>query len=120
MSSNLLTKVAENNTAAIKEAAKQELGRTAINLLADTLKPHLPMMVRGYADSPIFKIALANVLSAAIQKYFSHNHKAVVVADAMMVAGYSELFRSFDIEGMLKGLLDKLPTDKLNLLAEQE
>src|SRR6478752_2220874 len=50
-----------NNKTTAKQAAFNEVGRIANNVAAKTLAKHLPAMARGYADTPIGKLLIANL-----------------------------------------------------------
>jgi len=101
-----LTTIAASNKDAMLTASKITAGKVANNKIAKLLKPKLPMILRGYADSELFKVVIANVVSAAIQQYLPENAKALAVAECMMQAGAVQVMDSFDIEGMLDGFLD--------------
>lgn len=106
----------ELNKQAAFNVGKITLGKTATTKLAKIIKPKLPMMIRGYADSPIFKIALANMIGLAIKQY-SSNKKALYVAEAIIEASMFQLAESFNIQEMIDSFLDgiTLPeTEELN------
>ena len=95
--------VAANKTVAVS-AAYLEAGRMANNQVAKLVGAKAPMMVRGYVDTPVGKLVLANLTSMAVEQFRPADAKLKKVANAMMANAYQELIRTVDIEGMLNEL----------------
>ena len=114
---NKLTQVAGNvvdvNKDALKLAAKLEVGKVATAQLKKVVKPKLPMMVRGYADSPLFDIVLANAVGVALREYASNNEKAQIVAEAMIQSAAVEMVSSFNINDMINEMLETIDISKI-------
>ena len=93
-----------------KEAAKLAAQLTAGNVLNERVvklvKPQLPVLARGYADTELGKAVAANVAAAALIHFFPTNKKAVMAAEAMIASAMANFVASFDIEGTVNELLD--------------
>ena len=94
-------------------AAKLEVGKVATAQLKKVVKPNLPMLVRGYADSPFFDIVLANAVGVALREYASENEKAQIVAEAMIQSAAIEMMSSFDLNGMIDDMLENVDVSKI-------
>lgn len=105
--------VVSANKEALIVAAKVEAGQIAINKVTKLIAPKLPMMVRGYADSPVGKVVIANLVNFGIQQYASDNDKAQIVADAMMTGAMVEFVKSFNIEKLINELVGSVDISKL-------
>jgi hypothetical protein len=106
MKDTKLNKVMNDNTEVAKVAAKITAGK-AINIaVLDKVKPKLPLMLQGYANTPVGQVAIANLVNFATQTYAPGNEKAAWVADAMMVAAMTEFVGQFNFEGMMADILD--------------
>lgn len=101
--SKINSAVATNKQAAVS-AAVLETGRMANSAAIKLLKPNLPMVVRGYADTAFGKLAIANATLMAVNQFRPESAALQRVSNAMVVAAYQELIQSFDIEGMLDSL----------------
>ena len=107
----ILSNAVEKNTESAKIAAGIAAGKAVNNAVMKKVAPHLPMMLRGYADHPLAKVAVANLVMYAVQNFLPENKKAVWAADAMMDSSMVEFFESFNLEEILTGILDdvKMP-----------
>lgn len=109
-----------NKTLAL-HAATLETGRAANDRILKMLRPKLPMMVRGYVDHPMAKLAVANAVSLAVQQYRPANAIAAQISDAMIASAYQEFIATFDIPGMLDELFagvavnNQVPTEPASL-----
>jgi len=101
----LLSGAVETNKKAVTTAAVLETGRIANNAVVKLVAPKLPMMARGFADTPIGKLALANMVKMALDQFKPDNATAQRLANGMIISAYSELIQSFNIEDMLDELL---------------
>jgi len=111
--STIATTTMDVNKEAIKLAAKLEVGKVATAQLKKVVKPKLPMMVRGYADSPLFDIVLANAVGIALREYAPGNEKAQIVSEAMIQSAAVELMTSFNINDMVNDMLENIDVSKL-------
>lgn len=88
-----------------KTAAYLEAGRIVNNKLAQLIGPKLPALVRGYASEPLGKLALANLLMVAVQRFKPEHVALQKLAYAGVTSAYTEVFRDFNIEGLINGFL---------------
>lgn len=95
--------VTTNKTVAVN-AAYMEAGRIANNQVAKIVAAKAPLMVKGYVDTPVGKLVLANLTSMAVEQFRPTDAKLKKVSNAMMSAAYQELIQTIDIEGMLNEL----------------
>ena len=105
MTTTAISKVVSTNKQAAASAAIFEAGRIANNKASQLLSKKVPMMVRGYVETPIGKLAIANAVKMAVDQFKPDNELAIRLANGMVVAAYQELIQSFDIEGMLDELM---------------
>ena len=103
--SDKVKEVIEDNAEAAKVAAKIVAGRTLNEAVMDKVVPQLPMLVRGYAKTPIGAVVVANLVNFGVQNFMQDNEKAAWVADAMMVAAMTEALSSFNLEKILKEVI---------------
>lgn len=88
-----------------KQAAYLEAGRIVNNKLAQLIAPKLPAMIRGYATTPFGRLAMANLLLVAAQKFKPDNQQLAKLAYAGITEAYGEVFKDLNIEGLLDGFL---------------
>ena len=62
-------------------------------------------MVRGYVDTAVGRVVIANLLNFAVSQYAPGNRKAVIAADAAMQAAMLELVQSFNVGEMIDEVL---------------
>lgn len=103
--STLMSKAVTTNKNAATSAAVFETGRIANNALAKMVAPKLPIMARGYLQTPLGKLLLANAVKMAMDQFRPDNAMGQRLANGMIVAAYSEAIQAFDIEGLLDDLL---------------
>jgi len=94
------------NVAAFKTAGKITTGRIINERLAKIVGPKLPMMVRGYASTPLGQAVMGNILAMALIKFYPGNDKVQLAADCMITAGAVDIVDGFEIEKMVNELLD--------------
>ena len=96
-----MTKVAQMNKIHAEGAAFLEAGRIANNKLTKLAKSKVPLMARGYVDTPVGKVILANAMAVAVDHFKGDNKVLNQLAQAMLVSAYQEAIASFDIEGLI-------------------
>lgn len=101
-----MNKLIETNKSSAVSAAFLEAGHIANKQVSKVLGKHLPMMVRGYADTPIGRLVLANLAVLAVDHFRADNKQLRRLAKAMQVNAYHELLRDLDIDGMIDELLE--------------
>jgi hypothetical protein len=103
---NLTANLIATNQSAATQAGYLEAGRIANNQIVRLSSKALPMMVRGYADTPVGKLVLANVAQLAASHLRAGDATLARLTNAMTVAAYQELIQTFDIEGWLNQVLE--------------
>ncbi len=108
---NTMTKIANivaANKSAVVNAAKLEAGKIALTQITKVAAKKAPFMIKGYIDTPIGRVVIANLLSVAVDQYAPSNQKAKAVAGAAMEAAMLEMVQSFNIaeviDEMVKGI----------------
>lgn len=103
--SKMSTIIATNKTALI--AAAQLKAGSALNAAAvAALKKSgaVPMMLRGYLDSPLASVVVANVVNVAAG--YTTNAKVKQAAQLMLQSAAVDVVNLVDIEGMIAKLID--------------
>ncbi len=113
MLKNTASKLKDKNVAAAKQAAKLEVGTAANKILANKIHKHLPMMVRGYSDHPIFPVVMANLFAGLIEQFAPENAKVTLVSNAMLDAAMLGFIQSFNISELIEDLTSKVNISKL-------
>lgn len=116
--SEKMKEIIEDNAEAAKVAAKIVAGRTLNEAVMDKVVPQLPMLIRGYAKTPIGAVVVANLVNFGVQNFMQDNEKAAWVADAMMVAAMTEALSSFNLEKILKEVIATAGVDIPMVTAE--
>ncbi len=101
---NAMTKIANivaANKSAVVNAAKLEAGKIALTQITKVAAKKAPFMIKGYIDTPIGRVVIANLLSVAVDQYAPTNQKAKAVAGAAMEAAMLEMVQSFNIAEMI-------------------
>ena len=101
---NTMTKIANivaANKSAVVNAAKLEAGKIALTQITKVAAKKAPFMIKGYIDTPVGRVVIANLLSVAVDQYAPSNQKAKAVAGAAMEAAMLEMVQSFNIAEMI-------------------
>lgn len=93
--------ILDQNKDALVLAAKIEVGEAAVKQVSKIVRKQLPMMVRGYAELPVFDILVANLVVMAIKQFAPDNEKAQIIADAMLLAAMQKQMKEFNIPQMV-------------------
>lgn len=101
----MLNKIIESNKSAIKSAGYLEAGRMANTQVAKLASKKLPMMLRGYADTAIGRLVIANLAQMAAAQFKPNNQKLAKITEAMVVESYTQVIQEFDLDGMMEELL---------------
>lgn len=108
MKNDLFGKMIEENKKNLANSAKIELGKSANRTVISKIKPKLPMMARGYADTIVGEIVVGNIVAALLMQFAGDNKKAQILSEAMIAAGAQVALESFDIPGLVQELLDNV------------
>lgn len=113
------TSLINNNKSAAAQAGYLEAGRIANNQFTKLAAKSLPMMLRGYADTAVGKLVIANIAQMAAAQLRPQDATLAKLTGAMTVAAYQGVIQTVDIEGWLNELLGspeiKRAMDKLNV-----
>lgn len=106
---NTIKTTATNVLAANKEsavnAAKIEAGGIVINRAVKLIKHKMPFGTASMIDSPIGRVALANVIALVVEQYAPRNEKAKLLSGAVMDAAMLQLVQSFNISALIDDLI---------------
>ena len=98
----------QNKQAAII-AGKMEAGRILNKQVLKQIKPHIPMFVRGYLDTPLAPVIVANLV-AAVGNH-TQNKRVQQVSELMLLAAADATVQSFNLDKIIDDVLAgvKLP-----------
>ena len=111
----MVTRTVSSNTDAVKVAAKIATGRTVNAVFTKQLvdRKLLPMMLRGYADSPLGAVVIANIVDFGVKQFAADNAKFAYVSDAMMASAMVDLLAEFDFEAIMNDVLSNVSLSEL-------
>ena len=101
----MINKLIESNKKAVVSASFLEAGRISNNQLNKLVAKKLPIMVRGYADTTLGRVVLANLAQMALENFRPQDPKATRLGQAMVTEAYGQLIQEFNIEEILADLL---------------
>lgn len=120
---NTMTKIANivaANKSAVVNAAKLEAGKIALTQITKVAAKKAPFMIKGYIDTPIGRVVIANLLSVAVDQYAPSNQKAKAVAGAAMEAAMLEMVQSFNIAEMIDEMVKGIDISTFTTSTENE
>lgn len=120
---NTMTKIANivaANKSAVVNAAKLEAGKIALTQITKVAAKKAPFMIKGYIDTPIGRVVIANLLSVAVDQYAPSNQKAKAVAGAAMEAAMLEMVQSFNIAEMIDEMVKGIDISTFTTNTENE
>ena len=118
-----MTKIANivaANKSAVVNAAKLEAGKIALTQITKVAAKKAPFMIKGYIDTPIGRVVIANLLSVAVDQYAPSNQKAKAVAGAAMEAAMLEMVQSFNIAEMIDEMVKGIDISTFTTNTENE
>ena len=98
--------VFKDNKQAVAMGAYLEAGRIANSQMVKLAAKHLPIMVRGYADTPVGKLVVANLTRMILAEMRPADAKLQKLTASMMAAAYQDVIGTIDIDGFITKLLD--------------
>ena len=103
----------EQNKEALIIASKMEAGKILTKQVLKQVKPHVPMLLRGYLDTPLAPVILANAI--AILGNHTENKRVQQVAELMLLSAASETVGAFNLDKIIDDILSgvKLPAGVL-------
>lgn len=113
--------VARTKNAAVSVATIQA-GKAANLAVIRAVRPHVPMMIRGYMDHPLAPALLAMGLAAASEYMPAgpNKQKLIKLTDCMMTAAIADGADKFlDLEVLMENIFGGLPCEVRNLLDEE-
>lgn len=116
--SKLANVVSVNKSAAIS-AARITGGKIAIKNITKLIAPKLPILMRGYADTAVGQLVIANVFKFAIENYAPQNKNAVLVADAMLEGSMIAVLEGFNVEQLIESVLKGVNLEALAAPADE-
>ena len=116
---NIMTsfkQITDSNINASKAAAFLEAGKIANNQFAKLAAKKAPMLVRGYIDTPVGKLVIANIANLAVTHLLTTNdlaRRAMVakypqlkaLTEAMMTQAYVEAIGTLNLDELISSLL---------------
>lgn len=120
---NTMTKIANivaANKSAVVNAAKLEAGKIALTQITKVAAKKAPFMIKGYIDTPVGRVVIANLLSVAVDQYAPTNQKAKAVAGAAMEAAMLEMVQSFNIAEMIDEMVKGIDISTFTVNTENE
>ena len=120
---NAMTKIANivaANKSAVVNAAKLEAGKIALTQITKVAAKKAPFMIKGYIDTPVGRVVIANLLSVAVDQYAPANQKAKAVASAAMEAAMLEMVQSFNIAEMIDEMVKGIDISTFTTNTESE
>lgn len=99
-------KLGESNRTAFFNAAYLEAGALATKQLVKVAQKALPMMARGYADTVLGKLLLANIAQMAVQYSRPDNEQLVKLTDAMVATAYLDAIRTVDLDSIIDQMIE--------------
>jgi hypothetical protein len=102
---NLSTMI-NNNKNLATSAAYFEAGRIANNQISKIVATKAPLMVKGYVDTPLGKLVVANIFALAVEQFRPNDVQLGKLRNAMITSAYQELIQTINIEGMFTELME--------------
>ena len=97
--------VIANNMQLGTSAAFLEAGRIANNQISSVAASKLPMLMRGYAATPLGRLIIANIAALAAEHFRADDKRLKRLTNAMTVSAYQELLQTLDIEQFIEDLV---------------
>ncbi len=103
----IIEDVTTNNIDAAKTAAVLTAGGIANKQLVKLAAAKAPLMVRGYVDTPVGKLVVANIVAQIIKQTRPNDAKLQALSEGMIVSAYQEVINSVDIDGLIDDFLSQ-------------
>lgn len=102
---SIASKALSDNKQLMASAAVFETGRIANKKLTDLLAKQLPPPLNMLVGTPIGQLIVANLVKIAAEQVRPDDALVERLTNGMIVSSYTELFQSFNIEGVIDDLL---------------
>jgi hypothetical protein len=116
----LIKSAFDRNKRAVANAGFLEAGRIANKKVTEVLAKKAPLAVRGYIDTPVGRLVLANMTMMAMEQFRPNDRAAMRLAESMTVTAYMECIQHFDIEGIIDGLMNSTQVKRAMSLLDKE
>ncbi len=93
------------NQDAVAMSARITAGNIINQRVVELVKPQLPLMVKGYAETALGKAVIANAIASAMTHFMPGNEKVNLASQAMIESAMLNLVGSFNIEEMIDEVL---------------
>jgi hypothetical protein len=103
--SSRLSRTVDDNTGALKNASYFEAGNIVNEQLAKIVSAKAPLMVRGYVNTPIGTLVIANLFKVLVHELRGDNAVLQRLSDASMEAAYVDLVRTLRVDELIDELL---------------
>jgi hypothetical protein len=94
-----------SNKDAVQAAALLTAGNIANTQLLRLAVKAAPLMMKGYLDTTVGKIVVANAAAQTLLHFKAGDPKLEMLAEGMLADAYREAMASFDINGLIEQLL---------------
>lgn len=102
---SIASKALTDNKQLMASAAVFETGRIANKKLTALLAKQLPPPLNMLVGTPIGQLIVANLVKIAAEQVRPDDALVERLTNGMIVSSYTDLFQSFDLEGVLDDLL---------------
>lgn len=102
----LVQDVTSDNVDAARTAAVISAGGIANKQLAKLASSKAPLMLKGYIDTPVGKLVIANIAAQVIKQTRPNDTKLAALAEGMIVSAYQEAIAVIDIDGLIDSFLE--------------
>jgi hypothetical protein len=109
---NVINTLKTNNLEAAKTAAVLTAGAIANKQLVKLVSSHSPLMVKGYVDTPVGKLLIANVAAQVIAYARPNDKKLAQLSEGMIVNAYQDLIATIDLDQLIDEFLNAAPIKK--------
>lgn len=104
--SEIVKNITETNLRGVTTAAILEAGFVANKQISKMVASKAPMMVRGYLDTPLGRLLVANAAQVASRQFRPGDERLTRLTNAMVTSAYQDVIREIDINGMIDSLLE--------------
>lgn len=102
----LIEEVTGNNIDAAKTAAVISAGAIANKQLAKLAASKSPLLLKGYIETPVGKLVIANIAAQVIKQTRPNDTKLAALTEGMIVSAYQEAIAVIDIDGLIDTFLE--------------
>lgn len=115
--SSIVSTTIDKNKEALITATKFEVGNIALDLVTKQLVKALPEpMQLLIGQSPLIKIAVANLANVVVSQLSINDQRLVAVNDAMLTVAYAETLRTFNLQEIIESALSGIPKGSLDII----